>query len=300
MSEKVSVIIPSYNTAQYIGEALDSVNAQTFPDFETIVVNDGSPDTLELERVLEPYRDRITYICKSNGGLGSARNAGIAVARGSLIAFLDSDDTWDPSFLQALVEKFQQNPGVDVVYSNSLMFSDTRTWTETGMDLYPTNEEVTFTGILLQRVWVLGCAMVRAETLSKVGGFDPNLRYAEDLDLWLRIAHGGGRFAYVREPLLRYRRRPGSLTAKYQRNDGGVRAVIKLYESLSSKLNLTAAEKVAVDLAIKKAKAEITGLKPAVRRWKAWIRAALLLVFPERWIRTLQRRSAAKSGSVGP
>src|SRR4029453_10160507 len=74
----VSVIIPAYKTAPFIGETLASVVAQTFQDFEIIVVNDGSPDTVELERVIEPYRERITYVVQENRGLSAARNAGIA------------------------------------------------------------------------------------------------------------------------------------------------------------------------------------------------------------------------------
>src|SRR3982751_5296129 len=84
----LSVIIPAYNTASYIGEALESVFAQDFTDYETIVVNDGSPDTLELERALEPYRERIIYLKQENRGPGGARNTGISRARGRYVAFL--------------------------------------------------------------------------------------------------------------------------------------------------------------------------------------------------------------------
>lgn len=293
MPVKVSVVIPAYNTAQYIADALDSVEAQTFRDFETIVVNDGSADTPELEAVLAPYHDRITYIRKNNAGVASARNAGIAVARGSLIAFLDSDDIWDPAFLQVLVGIFEKHNDVDVVYSNSRMFSHSGEWDETGMDVYPTDEEVTFEAIVLQRVWVFCCCLVRAETLRKVGSFDPNLRYAEDLDLWLRIAHGGGKFRHTRQPLLHYRRRPDSLCTDYQHNDRAMRALVAVYEGLSNKLTLTDSEKLAVDRAIKRAKSEVTGLKPIVRKVKGRIRAILASAFGERLLQTVRRRSTA-------
>ena len=97
----VSVIIPAYRVAAYIADALDSVLAQVSKRLEVmaveiIVVNDGSPDTDKLETVLEPYRDRIVYLKQENGGVSSARNAGIGAARGEWLAFLDGDDMWLP------------------------------------------------------------------------------------------------------------------------------------------------------------------------------------------------------------
>src|SRR5947209_18801381 len=101
----VSVIIPAYNAAQYIGEALDSVFAQTFTDYEVIVVNDDSPDTAELERALAPYRERVVYIKQENRGPGGARNTAILKARGECVALLDSDDVWLPTFLAEQMER---------------------------------------------------------------------------------------------------------------------------------------------------------------------------------------------------
>src|SRR5713226_4394344 len=89
----VSVIIPAFNSAQYISETLSSVFGQNFLDFEVIVINDGSQDSEELERVLQPYLNRITYLKQENRGPSSARNAGIYQARGQFIALLDADDT---------------------------------------------------------------------------------------------------------------------------------------------------------------------------------------------------------------
>jgi len=93
---RVSVIVPAYNTAPFIAETLDSVFAQSMADFEVIVVNDGSPDTPALEQALLPYRARIRYIVQSNGGLSAARNTAIRASGSELVAFLDSDDVWEP------------------------------------------------------------------------------------------------------------------------------------------------------------------------------------------------------------
>src|ERR1044071_9453875 len=102
-SPLVSVIVPAYDVAEFIAEALDSVLAQTFDDYEIIVINDGSPDTKDLERALAPYLSRIVYIKQENRGVSAARNTGIKAARGSLIAFLDADDTWLPNYLEVQV-----------------------------------------------------------------------------------------------------------------------------------------------------------------------------------------------------
>src|SRR5579864_1311902 len=120
----VSVIIPTYNTANFIKETLDSVFAQTFEDYEVIVVNDGSPDTQQLERVLEPYRDRIVYLKQENQGPSGARNTAIRHARGSFLAFLDSDDIWFPEFLSEQMMFFQNGPSLDLIYADTFFFRD--------------------------------------------------------------------------------------------------------------------------------------------------------------------------------
>ena len=93
----ISVIVPAYQAAQFIAATLDSILAQTFRNFELIVVNDGSPDSEDLEKVLEPYRSRIIYLRQENQGLAGARNTGIRASRGEYIAPLDADDLWAPT-----------------------------------------------------------------------------------------------------------------------------------------------------------------------------------------------------------
>ena len=106
----VSVIIPTYKTAQFIAACLDSVFAQTYKDFEAVVVNDGSPDTPELEKVLAPYMDRIVYIKQENKRTAGARNNAIRHARGEYVAFLDSDDVWMPEHLASRDECQSDDP----------------------------------------------------------------------------------------------------------------------------------------------------------------------------------------------
>jgi len=272
---RVSVIIPCYNTARFVAEAVESVFSQTYRDYEVVAVNDGSPDTLELEQVLAPWRDKITYVHTENCGLAGARNNGIRASRGELIALLDSDDIWEPTFLQVLVGMFEENPGIDVVYSDAVLFGHTDSPGRTLMDMFPPQEEITFESILSSRAWVfvVSC-IVRREVLVRVGGFDQDLRYAEDLDLWLRIAHGGFKILPCSQPLVRYRKRAGSLTAECS-PDQEIRRRIKLYEKLSDKLDLTPEQKHAVELVVQRKRAEITGLKPAIRKFVWWVKASV-------------------------
>jgi len=212
-SPLVSVIIPAYDVAEFIGEALDSAFAQTFTDYEVIVINDGSPDTAKLERRLAPYLSRIIYLKQENRGVSAARNTGIAAARGSLIAFLDGDDVWLPNYLEVQVKRIQADGTIDVLYPNVLMFGGASEVGDEFMTICPSNGEVTFERLLLQECNVSNCSIARKDTLVRAGMFDESLRSVEDFDLWLRVIKAGGRIAYHRDVLARYRRRPGSLTA---------------------------------------------------------------------------------------
>jgi GT2 family glycosyltransferase len=209
----VSVIVPAYACVEYIGEALDSVFAQTFHDYEVIVVNDGSPDTPELERVLESYRDRIVYLRQENKGVSAARNTAIRAARASLVAMLDPDDLWEPDYLAVQVAAMRRDPTLDVLSPDILMFGQGSHAGLTYMQVNPSRGEVTFESLLTQQCNVTGCSIVRREAILRAGGYDESLKRSEDFDLWLRIVKQGGRIAYHRRVLARYRRHAGSLSS---------------------------------------------------------------------------------------
>jgi glycosyltransferase involved in cell wall biosynthesis len=208
----VSVIIPAYTAAAYIKEALDSVLAQAGADVEIIVINDGSPDTDTLERVLDPYRERIIYLKQENGGVSSARNKGILAARGEWLAFLDADDLWMPGYLEQQLAFVRANPSVDMVFPNSVFFGDTADAGRCTMDLSPVDGEITFLKTLAGECTITYCALVRREIIIRAGLFNTALRGSEDFNLWLRILRLGG-IAYQRTPLHRYRRHDASLTS---------------------------------------------------------------------------------------
>jgi glycosyltransferase involved in cell wall biosynthesis len=233
--------MPSYNVAEFIGEALDSVLNQTFQDFEVIVVNDGSPDTEQLERVLEPYLGRISYIKhETNRGVSAARNAGIRAARGRYLAFLDADDLWEHNYLEVQVGMLEADPDVDVLYPNAVIFGPVPEDGKTYMELSPSEGEVTMESLIRQECTVIASVTARSEIISRSGLFDESLPRCEDFDLWLRVLQVGGRISYHRQPLVRYRRRDGSLSSE---REWMYRYAIQVLDKMERTPDLTPAQR---------------------------------------------------------
>lgn len=246
----VSVIVPAYNVAPYIGDALASVFAQTFTDFEVIVINDGSPDTADLERVLEPYRERVIYIKQENRGPSGARNAGIRRARGQYVALLDADDTWLPEYLSDQVYALTAEPALDLIYADAMLFGEGDTAGQTFMDTCPSMGPVTLESLLSQRcVVITSCVVVRRQALIDAGLFDENYFRSEDFDLWVRLAYAGARLSYQRKVLARHRLRPDSLAGDQTRLH---ECAIEVYANLVCKLKLTPHQRELVDAQIAK------------------------------------------------
>jgi glycosyltransferase involved in cell wall biosynthesis len=216
---KVSVIMPSYNTANLIGEALDSVFAQEYTDFEVIVINDGSPDTPELERVLASYGNRIVYLKQQNRRACGARNNGIQHARGEYLAFLDSDDSWDPKYLRVQMEKLESDPSLDMVYCDCQIYGSGPQSGKTFMQTCPSDGEANFEAFLLERCQApISGTVVRRKALLDAGLFDERLAMCDDYEMWLRLAYHGCRITYHSAPLGRVRiGRPNSLSASNAR-----------------------------------------------------------------------------------
>lgn len=210
----VSVIVPAYRVSAYICAALDSVLAQTFRDYEIIVINDGDPETEDLESVLGPYRDRIVYLKQENRGPAGARNTGIRTARGRLIALLDPDDMWEPEHLASQVSVLEHETAADAVYADARIFGDVPEAGRTIMDLSPSKGQVTFERLVTRACTVVtSTTVVRRDTVIRAGFFDESVRSSEDIDLWLRIVLQGGRIVYRSKVQARYRRCLGSLSS---------------------------------------------------------------------------------------
>lgn len=213
---KVSVVIPAYNVAPYIGETLRSVFAQTLTDYEVIVVNDGSPDTKQFELELQPFIDRLCYVKQENLGASAARNEGLRSAQGEFIAFLDADDLWLPSYLEEQIN-FISEHGCDLVCADSKILGDParadKSFMDALMEFAPAIGRVTFLGLVsAEQCLITSGIVVRRQLVFDVGLFDEALRNAQDFDLWLRLAQHGAHLMYRRQALLCYRHRSDSLT----------------------------------------------------------------------------------------
>jgi glycosyltransferase involved in cell wall biosynthesis len=250
----VSVVIPAYNVAGFIAQALDSVLAQTYRNFEIVVVNDGSPDTPALEAALAPYRDRIAYITQENGGPGVARNAGIECTSGELVAFLDADDVWLPDNLAVQVTRANADPGLAVVHADARVIGDPTTSGMTLRQLNRSGGRASFAAIVSESYTLTtSCTVVRRAWLDRVGRFDPALRRSEDFDLWLRIAHAGGRFEGTTRVLTHYRRHAQSTSADLW---AMADAVLRVLDKCERTLQLNETERAAVHAARRRQEAE--------------------------------------------
>lgn len=200
----VSVVIPNYNYARYLSEAIDSVLAQTYPKIEVIVVDDGSTD--ESIPKLRQYGSRIQYIQQKNQGVAAARNRGIHQSVGELIAFLDADDYWLPLKIERQVEQFIKAPGLGMVHCGVIEFGEV-----TGVEVIRLDGQqgdVADELLLLQRSVILGGGsglIVQRSILEEIQGFDTRLSTSADWDLFYRIARKY-RVGFVAEPLVKYRR----------------------------------------------------------------------------------------------
>jgi glycosyltransferase involved in cell wall biosynthesis len=242
---KISVIIPSYKTAHLIAECLDSVLAQTYKDFEVIVVNDGSPDTPELEKALQPYMDRIVYVKQENKRAAGARNTAIQHARGEFLAFVDSDDSWYPDHLASQMQLFADDPSLDLVYSNSLLVGELPRPVEF-MVRNPSNGPATFEALVVERCQVsISTVVVRKQAIVRAGMFDEQLPRCDDYDMWVRAAFHGAKIGYSRK-IQAYMNigRPDALSLQ---NSKMVEAYWGILEKLKRTLPLSDADRTVVE-----------------------------------------------------
>jgi glycosyltransferase involved in cell wall biosynthesis len=233
-SPYVSVIIPAYNAAAHIGNALESVLAQSFTDCEVMLINDGSSDSEELEKSIQPYLSRITYLKQDNQGPSAARNLGIRHARGEWLAFLDSDDSWLPNYLAEQLRFLWSNPKVDMVYCDATLEGSGAPAGKTFMQICPSTGPVTFESLLFEQTQpITSGTIVRRRNALAAGLFDEAIHCSEDHDLWMRIVYADGKIDYQRRALLRRNVRPsgqGSDRAKLLA--GEIQSLIKLNREL--------------------------------------------------------------------
>ncbi|HEU4329330.1 MAG TPA: glycosyltransferase [Roseiflexaceae bacterium] len=205
---EVSVIIPCYNYARYLPQAVASVVAQTCGGWELLIVDDGSQD--ESLAVAQELRAQhvgwpIRVLTQTNGGLSAARNSGAAAARGVYLLFLDADDMLAPDLLARALPVLRAHPEVGFVYSGFQLFGDDWTvWPSVPFDLR----------LLRLDNYIHPPALTRRSAWEQVGGFDPRMPFYEDWDFWLRLAAAGWSGHHLDAPLVYYRRHGDSLIGR--------------------------------------------------------------------------------------
>lgn len=272
----VSVIMPAYNVERYLSEAIDSVLAQTYADFELVIVDDGSTDSSRA--IAEHYRaehpDRIVVVSQENRGLAGARNTALGVASGRVFALLDSDDGWAPTFLERQMRVLEAHEDVAIVSGNAI----NRGGAEDGRparavpDPRPAPDLLT---ILRDDMAVFIMSVFRREVVDRVGGFDEEFRTNEDYDFWIRAAFAGFKFLRNPEPLGFYRRHANSLSASDVRMLAGI---LRVYRKalLHCPAGSTAADVIAAQ--IDKFETELLGAQAREALDRGDMRRALVAV----------------------
>lgn len=233
MSEPVvSVVIPAYNAARFIGGAINTVLAQTFTDYELIVVDDGSTDSTAA--LVREFGDRVRLLSQPNAGAAAARNHGIRVARGTWVAFLDSDDEWQPHHLQGLLRQAEAQPEAHLIYGGKV------TVDERGVPVPVIHPDA----LRFPSGWIFGelvefcriqvsTILVRTATLRELRGFNEDDRFwvTQDWDLLLRLA---ARYpvAATRDTSVTYRLLATSLSHQVRRTHAGNIAALETAERL--------------------------------------------------------------------
>lgn len=214
----VSVIMPAYNAQQYIAEAIESVIAQTYSNWELIIVNDGSTDdTLNIISHYQQQDSRIKIIDQLNRRLGAARNAALRVAKGDYIAFLDSDDCWTVDKISQQIQQMLLNPNVDISFTHGYIIKDDKivdpnplfAGIKSGFEVYNAeyiHNEIVISSVLMTKDVLLKCGFQE---------LDEKFFGCEDLDYWLRAARNGLIFNGINQKLYFYRLHENNMSANY-------------------------------------------------------------------------------------
>ena len=243
---RVSVVIPTYNRLPKVREAISSVLKQTYQDFELWVVDDGSTDG--TGEALMVFGDRIKYVSQANRGVSSARNLGLRVSRGKYVAFLDSDDLWQPDKLEIQVGCMEVNPQFPLCYSDEI-------WIRKGVRVNPKKKHAKYSGWIFEKCLPLciispSSALMKRTLFEEIGGFDESLPVCEDYDFWLRVTCRYPVLFIDKKLIVKRGGHPDQLSTRSWGND---RYRVMALERLLGSQNLKAEEKrtVSAELARK-------------------------------------------------
>lgn len=240
----ISIIVPLHNNALYIIETIASVLNQSFTQFEVIVIDDGSTD--KSYETLSKYQNQIVYFNQENKGPAAARNKGLEISKGKYVMFLDADDIILEEKLLHQFKFLEENPNIDLVYSNGYRFQvidgveKYRELDKTGELLNKNlNKEDYLYHLMSKNIFPIHAALLRTEKLKSIGGFDEKLSACEDWDLWYRFAENYS-IAYFDENLIKYRLSEKSNSSDLMRN---YREVENVMEKISKSASFSKAPK---------------------------------------------------------
>ena len=221
---KISIVIPAYNSESTITETIESVQKQTFSDFEVIIIDDGSTDkTVEIINKIDD--ERIKVISYENGGVSTARNRGISHTNGEFIAFIDADDLWTIDKLELQIAALEKYPEAGVAYSWTYFMYEQGKVIKPGHPVYFKGD--VYSNLLVENFLAHGSnPLVRREVIDCVGGYDSNFPHCADWDFYLRLA-SYCHFALVPKHQIYYRQSSGSMTSKI---DGIEKQLLMMFE----------------------------------------------------------------------
>ncbi len=207
----VSAIVPAYNAAETIADAIESIRAQTYPHTEIVICNDGSTDnTAEVVRALCP---EAVYLEQPNAGPAAARNAAAAAASGEFLAPLDADDRWTPEKLEHQLEIIADDPGIGAVCTNGIVVSGGHSYPWISVRGPRVRELSVAEQLRTDRRPISASMLCRTDVFRALGGYDEAIVWGEDLDFFCRMVASGHRLLALRDPLYIYVRASGSITA---------------------------------------------------------------------------------------
>ena len=277
----VSVITPAYNAVAFIAQTIEAVRAQTFEDWELVIVDDGSTDgTTDLIAEYQDRDGRIRLLHQANAGPSAARNHAMRQARGEFFAFLDSDDTWDPEYLERQLALFREYPDTHLVTGVARY----RGGPHDGRPMRVVVEGfpvLTLRDIIADDTAVFIMTVFRRRVFETIGGLDEGQWRSEDYDFWLRAATAGFVFRRNPVPLGFYRVREGSLS---QNTVDMLRGILQSYDKVRPVCPPGSLERATLDMQVARFERELllTEAKLALER-RAFADAA-------RHLRTLQAR----------
>lgn len=237
----VTAVVPAFQAADTIGATLTGLLTQSYPDIEVLVVDDGSSDA--TAEVASSHGERVRVIRQQNAGVSSARNAGAAAARGSLLVFCDSDDVLLPPAVEAMVRAWREaGAGRRIVSCNAYPLTVEGIAPDRArvMEFFPAPERQR--QAILATNFVSTIALIPRDVFDELGGYDTTLPVAEDWDLWLRAIYGGVEIVFERRPLALYRWRRGSLSSDGERMLTGEESVFRRFVETEG-LDLSAQER---------------------------------------------------------